>query len=235
MHSLAHRSTRHPDVAADAASRGIQGTASRLTLAALASTALATAWAASATLFEQDFSRVAVGGVPEDFLVLDGQFGVKEDAGNKLFELPGAPLDTYGFLFGPNHDHGVQVVARIQSSRQGRKFPTFAVGLNGGGGYKLRIAPAKNAVELLRGDEVKATATFPWKSGEWTHLKLQVRKTGDARRIEGRAWQGTDEPTSWTVSWDDPEPMPAGKSGAWGMPFAGTPIRFDDLRIVAAE
>src|SRR6266705_1564487 len=52
-------------------------------------------------LYENDFEQAALDKVPDDFLVLDGQFTVKEEGGNKFLELPGAPLDTYGVLFGP--------------------------------------------------------------------------------------------------------------------------------------
>jgi hypothetical protein len=29
--------------------------------------------------------------------------------------------------------------------------------------------------------------------------------------------------------------QPAGKAGVWGMPFSGTPIRFDDLKVTRLE
>ena len=39
--------------------------------------------------------------MPEDLLVLEGAFVVKAEGGNHFLELPGAPLDTFGLLFGP--------------------------------------------------------------------------------------------------------------------------------------
>ena len=48
-----------------------------------------------------------------DLLVLDGAFAVKAEGGNKFLELPGAPLDTYGLLFGPT------VSANIAAVRMG--------------------------------------------------------------------------------------------------------------------
>src|SRR5882724_8662275 len=64
-------------------------------------------------LYENDFEKAALAKVPEDFLVLDGQFSVKEEGGNKFLELPGAPLDTFGLLFGPTEKEGTAVYARI--------------------------------------------------------------------------------------------------------------------------
>ena len=196
---------------------------------------LLTVAASAAPLYQQDFTAAAPGSQPEDLLILDGQFAVKEDSGNRFLELPGAPLESYGFLFGPSNQSGVEVSARIFSSRQGRKFPTFAVGLNGASGYRLQVSPAKKALELLKGDTSVASVPFDWKSGEWTEMRLRIAKVAAGGfRVEGRAWAAwAAEPAQPLLTFDEMTLQPAGKSGAWGMPFAGTPIRFDDLRVTA--
>ena len=105
--------------------------------------------------------------------------------------------------------------------------------MNGASGYRLQVTPAKKAIELFKGDTVAATAPFDWKSGEWTELRLSVRKVKDDEfAVEGKAWTaGTAEPAAPVVSITEAKVLPAGKSGTWGMPFAGTPIRFDDLKV----
>ena len=133
----------------------------------------------SKPLYENNFEKADVDKVPDGFLVLDGGFAVKEESGNKFLELPGAPLDTFGVLFGPTRGSDVAVSARIFSSAKGRRFPSFGVGLNGAGGYRLVISPAKKALELFKGDEPVATSAFEWESGSWTMLKLQVKKLGE--------------------------------------------------------
>jgi hypothetical protein len=186
-------------------------------------------------LYENNFDRAEPGTVPEDFLVLDGQFAVKEEGGNKFLELPGAPLETFGVLFGPTEKDGIAVSARIFGTAKGRRFPAFAVSLNGVGGYKLQISPAKKLVELYKGDAAKASVPCEWTSGKWTHLKLQLRKVKrDAWKVEGKFWQeagGGSEPADWTVALDENEEPFAGRAGVWGNPFSGTPIRFDDLKV----
>ena len=107
--------------------------------------------------YQNDFQKAELDSVPPDLMVLDGQFTVKEERGNKFLELPGAPLDTFGVLFGPNAKENVAVSARIFGIGSGRKLPAFDVGLNGVGGYKLRVSPAKRALELYRGDAQKTT------------------------------------------------------------------------------
>src|SRR5580698_4661611 len=108
---------------------------------------------AATTIYENNFEKAALDKAPDDFLVLDGEFAVKQDDGNKVLELPGAPLDTFGVLFGPTTNAGVCISARIYGTGKGRRYPTFGVGLNGPSGYKLKVSPAKNALEIFKSDE----------------------------------------------------------------------------------
>ena len=187
-------------------------------------------------LYENDFEKAVVDKVPDEFLVLDGQFAVKEESGNKFLELPGAPLDTFGLLFGPTEKEGTAVSARIFGSGNGRRYPTFSVGLNGQGtsAYRLQVSPAKKTLELFKGDEVKAAVPYEWQSGAWTRLRLQVRKVKNGLwKVEGKVW--TDkEPSAWLVSFDEKEQPVSGRASIWNSPYATTPIRFDDLKVAPA-
>jgi hypothetical protein len=187
-------------------------------------------------LYENNFEKAELNKVPDEFLVLDGQFAVKEEGGNKFLELPGAPLDAFGVLFGPTEKEDTAVSARVFGTGKGRRYPTFAVGLNGQGAsaYRLQVSPAKKALELFKGDEVKASAPYEWQPGTWTRLRLQVRKVKDGQwKVDGKAW--TDkEPGAWLVSFDEREQPVAGKASVWGSPYATTPIRFDDLQVASA-
>lgn len=193
--------------------------------------------AAETAVFKADFADAEVGKVPAGFRVLDGGFAVREEAGNRFLELPGAPLESYGMLFGPAQKEGVTVSARIHGTAKGRRLPTFAVGLNGASGYRLQVSPGKKRIELWRGEEEKASVPFEWQSGQWTHLKLQVRKVNDALwRIEGRVWmEGAAEPAEWQISSEQSDEPRNGQAGIYGSPFAGTPIAYDDLTITAVS
>src|SRR5690606_35873863 len=90
-------------------------TISKIALTLLAS--LAPAFAAE-PLYKTDFEATDVGAEPEGFLVIDGQFAVREFDGGKVFELPGSPLESFGFLFGPN----------ISFNDAGTRFKTTASG-----------------------------------------------------------------------------------------------------------
>ena len=203
------------------------------------------AWMAFAAdtkpLYQNNFTTNEVGKLPEEMLLLDGGFAVQEVAGDKVLQLPGAPLETFGVLFGPTEASGLAVSVRVHSAKKGRREPAFALGLNGNAGFRLQVSAAKKLLELYKGDDVVATEPFTWESDSWTMLKLQVRKVKDGEFvIEGKAWkQGTPEPGKWTVTFTEKteagkEPIP-GRASLWGNPFAGTPIDFDDLMVSAVK
>ena len=188
-------------------------------------------------LYENDFEKAEVGKVPADFLVLDGAFAVKKEGTNKFLELPGAPLETYGVQFGPAEASDLAVSARIKGTAKGRRFPVFGIGLNGVAGYKLQISPAKKVLELYKDQEVKVSLSYEWTSGQWTNLRLQIRKLKEGEwKIEGKVWpQGASEPANWMVEFDEKETPISGRPSVFGSPFSGTPIQFDDFVVSAVK
>jgi len=188
-------------------------------------------------LYENNFEKAEVGKVPSDFLVLDGGFVVKEEGGNKFLELPGAPLESFAVQFGPSETSDIAVSARINGTAKGRRYPAFGVGVNGVAGYKLQVSPAKKMLELYKDQELKATVPFAWNSGEWTNLRLQIRKLKEGEwKVVGKAWpQGAPEPSNWLVLFDEKETPVSGRPSVFGSPFSGTPIQFDDFLVSAVK
>jgi len=183
-------------------------------------------------LYENNFEKEELGTVPADFLVLDGNFKVREDAGNKFLELPGAPLDSFAVQFGPVETSDVIVSARIRGTAQGRRFPAFGVGLNGVAGYRLQVSPAKKMLELYKDQEVQKAMPWDWKPGVWTQLQLCLQKAESGWRIKGKVWtEGSAEPGGWLLETAVKEEPPAGRASVFGSPFSGTPIQFDDLTV----
>lgn len=183
-----------------------------------------------------DFQKAEVGKPPADVLIVGGDFKVAEEGSERFLELPGAPLDTFGLLFGTAPEGDVTAGARFFGTKQGRKFPTFAVSLNGVGGYRLQISPAKRALEFYRGDQPVVSVPYEWKSGEWVSLKISVRKSPEGWTVEGKAWSaGESEPANWMIQTQTADQLPAGRAGIWGAPYSGSPIRFDDLSVQPAK
>ena len=186
---------------------------------------------AAEPLYQTNFEKTKTGEVPEDFLVLDGDFAVKQSNGNKYLELPGAPLDAFGFMFGPSARHGNEISARMFGTKKGRRYPVFGIALNGVNGYRLQVAPAKRAIELLKGSAVVAKVPFRWGGGEWLRLALRVEQTGTAEwTITGKVWpDGKKAPTKPTITHKEAKEPRNGKPSIWGSPYSGTPIRYDDI------
>lgn len=183
-------------------------------------------------VFAQDFAKAAE--VPDDFMILNGEFKVIEDAGNKTLELNPVPLDTYSFLFGPTakKDESFAVRARLKSATKGRQAPTFGVGLGGVTGHVLRLAGTKKQVELVRDEVALASAPSEWKTDTWLWFHLQVRAEGGKWIVEGKTWSdGTPEPKEWQISYTDEKAPVSGRASAWGMPYSGKPVFFDDLSV----
>jgi hypothetical protein len=201
-------------------------------LAAMAATNAAT----PSALFTCDFTAVPAGSPPDSFMVIQGDFAVKESGTNKWLELPGAPLDSHLVLFGPVTNANVTVEARVQATKKGRRMPTFGVGLGGVAGYKLQVAQAKDAIELLLDAQAVTNAPFAWKSGVWTQCQLQVLQTGaNAWTIEARAWNAGDpEPKDWPLKLVTQDKPISGQASVLGSPFSGEPILYDDLRVSPA-
>ena len=182
-----------------------------------------------------DFQDTPPGKVPEGMLVLDGGFAVQAEGEARFLELPGDPLETYGVLFGPAQTNDVAVSARVFGTSKGRRFPSFGVGLGGANGYKLRISPGKKELELLKGDVDVRSVPFDWRSGEWTHFRLQLRPLATGWRVEAKAWTaGAAEPPQWLLTHDEAETPRPGRAAIWAAPYSGTPIRFDDLTLTRA-
>jgi hypothetical protein len=204
-----------------------------LLLTLLCGTCLCAGIAGDPSGYLNDFEKAPAGKVPEEFMVLNGTFTIAQDAGNKFLELAPDPVDGDGLLFGPADVTAGEVAARIWAAASGRRFPEFGIGSNDAGGYKLIVLPALGVIELYQGDDTKASAPFVWKSETWTKLRLRVSKVeGGKWKVQGKAWpEGTQEPGDWAVSFDDTQSPPAGRASAWGTPYSGKPIRFDDLSV----
>lgn len=189
------------------------------------------------TVFQTDFESAPIDKLPAEFTPVEGKFVVREQGGNRFIESPDAPVDSYILLFGPATNDNVSVTARVFGTAKGRRYPTFAVGLNGAAGYRLQVSPGRKEIGLHKGDEVKVSVPFDWKPGEWLWLRLEIARVKDnAWRVRGKAWaHGTDEPRSWALSAEDSTPPRSGRAVIFACPIAGTPVRFDDVRLERIE
>jgi hypothetical protein len=192
--------------------------------------------AESEPLFAENFEAVEVGKLPPGFTAFSGAFKVQEEGGRKFLELPGAPLDTFGVLFGPAAKPPIEAQASFFATSVKRKMPAFGVSLSGVGGYRLQISAAKGQLEVFKADQPIAGVPYSWKSAGWTTLRIRTREADGKWFVEGKAWPSAEtEPAEWMITYEAPEAPQEGRAGIWGNPFSGTPIRFDDLKLIATS
>lgn len=188
----------------------------------------------SEVIYTQNFDRLTGDKIPEELVVVDGKFSIKSENDNKFLELSGIPLDNFGVLFGPDVDCDVSVSAKFYSESTGKRHPSFAVGLFGISGIKLRVSPGRKAIEVLNGEKIIESAPFEWKEKKWVSVNLIVKKDKNKDRAfltEGIVWyDGEDE--KYFVKTEFSELPPKGKASVWGIPFSSKPIRFDELKVV---
>lgn len=182
-----------------------------------------------------DFQQSEIGKVPQELKVLSGEFAVRQEGQNRFLELGTSPLNTFGLFIGPDRAVDVSITARLRSLPTGKRFPEFGVGLGGAGGFQLWLMPTIGELQLRQGKSELVKAPLAWKPGEWVHLKLEVRKTGEnSWLITGKGWlEGQTEPTEWMIRHEPTAAPPNGRASLWGAPYSEKPIQFDDVRIEA--
>lgn len=184
-------------------------------------------------LFHADFEDQDPGDIPGDYFVIDGDWTVVEIDAGKAMKLSETPLIEAQVQVGDSlRDSGGLVTARIKADKRRRSFPRFGVGLHGMSGYRLRLFPAQSRIELVKSEEVVATAEVEWTSGEWWRLELSVEPEDNAWTVRGRAWPDQDtRPEQAQIEIRSEESKFSGKASVTGTPYAGLPIHFDDIEV----
>ena len=188
---------------------------------------------ADAVLYSEDFEGVEVGSIPDDFMVLEGEFAVREQGGNSVLHLPGQPLSTFSVLVGPSVTDNVAIRAKIHSGATRRRFNAFGVGLGGVAGVQVLLEPAKEKLTLSVEEAFVADVPAEWSPTSWTQFHLEVVKTAEEKwQIRGKVWPAeADEPAEWHITHDLAEEPLTGQPSLWGIPYAGKDIEFDDVEV----
>ena len=132
-------------------------------------------------LFKSDFESANVDSVPEELMVLAGEFSVKDIGGNKALELPGNPLEDFGALFGPAESDGIAVRARVYSESSKRLAPRFGVGLSGVAGYRLLVAPGPKSAATSEGPTGRGVSAIRMEVGH-----MDIAASSDSQSFRGQ-------------------------------------------------
>lgn len=187
-------------------------------------------------VYADDFEEAKLGELPGHYFVLDGDFEIianeGEDAGQALKLLPSKLVEA-SIQFGSSIEGSGSVKVRAMAEKRGRSYPRFGVGMHGKKGFRLRIAPAANKLELVRDQVVIQSVAFEWTSGIWYFVELAVVENNNSWTITGRAWsESEDRPKDGQIDHIFVnESGFKGKASITGTVYAELPIFFDDLEI----
>lgn len=189
----------------------------------------------ASTLFQESFDQRQT--LPTAFTPVNGGATVVAAEGGRHLELPATPKSEHGVLFGPAMAEGFRVGARFRRAAGELDETTFAVGLSGLDGYRLRVNPERRQLELSRDTAVVQSVPFQSVLGQWTHLRLQVRALpGLQWAVQGKAWnESQQEPAAWMLEWTDTAKPELGQAAVWGTPLGGEPVAVDDIRLWLIE
>jgi hypothetical protein len=175
----------------------------------------------------------AEGAPPKDVFVVDGTIQVTSQDGNKVLTVQPDPITDASAQLGVSAAGEASIQARILGTKRGRSSPKFGVAVHGMSGHRLLLNAPKRQLELVKNDEVLASAPFTWASGAWVWLKLEARRgEGEAWQITGKVWAAeATEPAEAQIKHADQGLKGQGKVSVWGTPYSEEPIHFDDIEI----
>lgn len=145
-----------------------------------------------------------------------GRYEVREVDGEPLLVKPVAArgLLRSDLILGPPWFGGYTIQADVKATQNGRRRSDGGV-FNSG--YILQIMGVHQRVELntweaeLRIDE---RVDFPVDMDRWYTMKLRVENEGERGLVLGKVWpRGEPEPEEWTITAEDPHPIPRGSPG----------------------
>lgn len=173
------------------------------------------------------------GAPPKDVFVVDGTIQVTSQEGNKVLTVQPDPITDASAQLGVSAAGEASIQARILGTKRGRSSPKFGVAVHGMSGHRLLLNAPKRQLELVKNDEVLASAPFAWTSGAWVWLKLEAKRgEGEAWQITGKAWAAdAAEPAEASIKHADQGLKGQGKVSVWGTPYSEQPIHFDDIEI----
>lgn len=183
-------------------------------------------------LYHTDFSKMESGELPADFLVLEGSFSIEKSAEESYLKLSPTPLVDSAVQMGERFEGDGVIQVRIKAESEGRRAPSFGVGLHGVSGFQLSVVPSGKKIELKQGAEVVQSSKFKWRSGEWYFVELRVLENGSNWTVSGRVWAESEKrPDSAQIEYIADVKSLKGRAYVSGMPSSGRAIHFDDVEI----
>lgn len=176
------------------------------------------------------------GAVARHWIGAGPRFKVADLGGSRRLHKPPqqSGLQRASVYVGPPSLKGYTVEADVLFTRQGRRAGDIGV-INQG--YTLDLMGKKQELQLrVWASELEKSVTLPFAAepDTWYRMKLRVVAQGDKGHVRGKVWKKDDaEPGQWTITLDDPLPVPAGSPGLYGDSVSD--IYWDNVTVRASE
>jgi outer membrane protein assembly factor BamB len=153
--------------------------------------------------------------------------------GQQVFRKSASPngLHRHAVYLGPAEMSGYTIQADMMATEWRRRRPDLGL-VNSG--YTLDLQGNAQRVQLqswaaeLRIDE---RTEFAWESAVWYTLKLRVDLVNGRAVIRGKVWERNEpEPSMWTVTAEDPQPIRNGSPGL--IAYSPIDIYIDNVRVM---
>src|SRR5262245_13720633 len=181
----------------------------------------------------EDFSAVAVGAAPAQWINATGKYAVREIDGNRaLVKSPTPPIfkRTRSFI-GSADGSAYTVEADVRAVEKRRQMGDAGVVAQR---YEVVLVGNVQRIELRSWQiEEKRTVKkpFAWKPDVWYRVKLSVENLpGGKVRARGKAWPAAEpEPAEWTIEHVDPLGNRQGSAGIFA--DAQNEVFFDNVKV----
>ncbi len=189
---------------------------------------------------EEDFESTEPGAKPPYMMAYLARFAVADLDGNRVLAKGPSPVKIHRHItfLGHPDESGYTIEADLMGTRKRRTMPD--VGLINSG-YTMELLGNHQRVQVRSwqsGLRMMQQIDFAWSEDTWYRMKLSVDTEGsgaDAKAVvRGKVWPKTEaEPEDWTITVEDPLPIPRGAPGLSG--YSPTPIYFDNIRVVSND
>jgi outer membrane protein assembly factor BamB len=188
--------------------------------------------------WSEDFEGIEVGAFPKTWLGVAGKASVQAVEGEEGKILvkgkPRVGVPRADFLLGSADMAGYTIQADLKGIQEGRRRPDLGL-VNSGytldlQGNHQRLQIRSWAAEL----RMAKTMDFAWETGVWYTMKMRVDQAPGKTVIHGKVWKrGEPEPEAWTLSAEDPHPIPSGSPGLYG--YSPVEIYYDNVKVTVSE
>ena len=186
------------------------------------------------TIYEEKFTEIEEGELPEDFFILDGDFEVITKDGNKCLKLSGKPVGEHGFLYGPRiSSNSFEVSFSCLGGVKSRRHSVFAGSLGGMRGLTFRSNPVSKKLSFAFAEEMQSEILVPnWSSNNWIKIHLKVTTVGETLKCKISVLpKDSFHQLIQKGEFLTKDRVRSGRCALWGFSYAEKEMYWDDLEI----